>query len=155
MKPTCWTAAAILAIAGATVAHASDMIGVYARVERVVLEPSEGPAQRIQVWGVFALADPKDANAYHAPARGYLYYTLPSSAGLARREWADLQSVAGTGQIVAFGSRYHSRGSARPHVRNADEKPDKPDEYTMDIGLQKVNGRHDYAPVRSIAEFKQ
>jgi hypothetical protein len=153
MKPTGWAAAAIVATMGAAVAHASDMIGVYAKVEKVVLEPGQGPPQRIQVWGVFALAEPKDPNTYQAPARGYLYYTLPSNDGLARREWADLQSVAGTDQIVAFGSRYSQSGS-RPHVRKADERPDKPDEYAMDIGLRKINGRTDYAPVRSIVEFK-
>jgi hypothetical protein len=153
MKPTYWAAAAIVATMGAAVAHASDMIGVYAKVEKVVLEPSEGPAQRIQVWGVFALADQGNPNTYHRPARGYLYYTLPSNSALARREWADLQSVAGTDQIVAFGSRY-SQSGARPHVRRADERPEKPDEYSMDIGLKKINGQSDYAPVRSIVEFK-
>jgi hypothetical protein len=153
MKPTCWAAAALVAIAGATVIHASDMIGVYARVEEVVLEPGDGPAQRIQVWGVFALADPRDGNTYHTPARGYLYYTLPSNATLARREWSDLQSVAGTTQIVAFGTRF-SQAGARPRVRKGDERPEKPDEYTMDIGLRKINGRSDYAPVRSVIDFK-
>jgi hypothetical protein len=153
MKPTCWAAAAIVAIAGASVAHASDMIGVYARVDKVVLEPSEGQAQRIQVWGVFALADPQDPNTYGAPARGYVYYALPSNAALARREWVDLQRVAGTDQIVGFGTRW-SKSGKRVRVRKADERPELPDEYTMDIGLQKVSGRADYAPVRSINEFK-
>ena len=153
MKPTCWAAAAILATVGAAVVHASDMIGVYARVDKVVMEPAEEAAQRIQVWGVFALADPQDPNAYRAPVRGYLYYTLPSNAGLARREWADLKSVAGTGQIVAFGTRW-SQSRAQPRVRKGDEPPAKPDEYTMDIGLRKINGRTDYAPVRSVIEFK-
>ena len=153
MKPTCWAAAAFAATIGAAVAHASDMIGVYARIDKVVMEPGEEAPQRIQVWGVFALADQKDPNAYHAPARGYLYYTLPSNAALARREWTDLKSVAGTSQIVAFGSRY-SQSGARPHVRKTEERPDKPDEYTMDIGLRKINGRTDYSPVRSILEFK-
>ena len=153
MTATRFAAATILAVAGAVAAHASDMIGIYARVDKVVMEPNDQTPQRIQVWGVFALAEPKDPNAYQAPASGYLYYTLPSNAGLARKEWADLKSVAGTSQIVAFGTRWSS-SPTRVRVRKADERPDSPDAYAMDIGLRKINGRSDYAPVRSVIAFK-
>ena len=141
------------------VAQASDRIGVYARVDKVVLEPNEQKPQRVQVWGVFAIADSRDPNAYRPPARGYLYYTLPpalsggTNAALALREWADLQSVAGTSQIVAFGSRW-SNTRTETRVRRADERPESPDVYTTDIGMKKMDARSSYAPVRSIVDFK-
>src|SRR5438093_473652 len=74
MKPTF---VMIVLLAAGAVAHASDRIGVYARVDKVVLEPDAQAPQRVQVWGVFAIADSRDPNAYRPPARGYLYYTLP------------------------------------------------------------------------------
>src|SRR4051812_16108519 len=138
MKPTGWAAAALVAAIGGAVAHASDMTGVYARVEKVVVEPGDGPAERIQVWGVFALAAQGDPNTYHAPVRGYLYYKLPSNAALARREWADLKSVAGTDQIVAVGARY-IQSRARPHGRKPGERPRHPPENTMDIRPKEIN----------------
>jgi hypothetical protein len=155
MKPTRFTAVILVALTGAiagTVLQASDRTGIYARVDKVVMEPNEQAPQRIQVWGVFALAEPKDPNDYRPPARGYLYYTLPSNAALALREWADLKSVAGTNQIVAFGTRW-SNSPTRVRVRKADERPESPDAYAMDIGLRKIN-RTDYAPVRSVIEFR-
>ena len=39
-------------------------------------------------------------------------------------------------------------------MRKGDERPEKPDEYTMDIGLQKINGKSDYAPIRSVIDFR-
>jgi hypothetical protein len=153
MKLTRFVGAVVLALAGAVAVHASDMIGVYGRVDKVVMEPNDQAPQRIQVWGVFAMASPENGNDYLPPARGYLYYTLPSNAQLALKEWADLKAVAGTGQIVAFGTRYNTT-RRRVRLRNADEPPDSPDAYAMDIGLRKITGRTDYAPVRAITDFK-
>ena len=155
MKPIRFAAAMFAALAGTapgTVLHASDRTGIYARIDKVVMEPNEQAPQRIQVWGVFALAEPKDPNDYRPPARGYLYYALGPNAALALREWADLKSVAGTNQIVAFGARWPS-SPASVRVRKADERPESPDAYVMDIGLRKIN-RTEYAPVRSVVEFK-
>ena len=143
----------IVALTVAAVTHASDRTGVYARVDKVVLEPNEQAPQRVQVWGVFAIADSRDPNAYRPPARGYLYYMLPPNAALALREWADLQSVAGTNQIVAFGSRW-SKTRTESRVRKADELPASPDVYTTDIGMRKIDAHSGYAPVRSIVDFK-
>src|SRR6185295_11515371 len=74
--------------------YASDPVGVYARVDRVVLEPNSDAPQTIQVWGVFAMARPGDPNEYLPPARGYLYFSLPGDARAARAEWSDLSQVA-------------------------------------------------------------
>ncbi len=94
---------------------ASGRIGFYGIVEKVVFEPNETAAERIQVWGAFMYVDGGASKnlATSAPKRGYLYFKIKSlHAGftpqvqidLNKKEWADLKAVAGTGQAVAFGS---------------------------------------------------
>jgi hypothetical protein len=99
---------------GSAFPRASGPVGVYCIVERVVFEPAEPGAERLQVWGAFALADggldrPLTTSA---PVRGYLYFRMPAVApglitaddqAMIRREWNDLKTVAGTGQAVGFG----------------------------------------------------
>jgi hypothetical protein len=58
-------------------AEASDPVGIYAIVEKVVFEPNDQAPERIQVWGAFALSDAQHGDGYLAPQRGYLYYSLP------------------------------------------------------------------------------
>ncbi len=135
--------------AAATAATASDRTAVYARVDKVVLEPTAEAPQRVQVWGLFAMAKPNDANDYLAPARGYLYFSLATNPQAAQKEWADLQSVAGTNQIVGFGSRW----DLKARVRTGDEKPDKADPYALGIGVTKIR-RTDYAPVRALLDAR-
>src|SRR2546426_894233 len=81
---------------GASPSHASDPIGIYALVDKVVFEPSESNPERIQIWGAFAFAAGYDY-AYDKPKRGFLYYKLnPAKKDTCLKEWADLKSVAGT-----------------------------------------------------------
>jgi hypothetical protein len=143
--------AAAVAGAASAVVLASDPIAVYARIDRVVVEPSGAAPQRIQVWGVFSIAERSNPNTYLPPARGYLYFTVPAAereAALARAEWNDLQQVAGTPQIVAFGNRYQ----LHVRLRKADERPEAPDTYVLNVGIRKVRADTDYAPIRSLAE---
>ena len=135
----------------AAVVRASDRVAVYAKVDKVILEPSTGEPAAIQVWGVFSVAQAGNPNDYQPAARGYLYYRLPSRVDLARREWTDLQSVAGTGEIVAFGSRWEGV----PRLRQINDKPANPDPYTLNTGLTKVRGNNQYAPIRAVLDFKQ
>ena len=130
-------------------AFASDFTGIYARIDRVVLEPAAGTPERAQVWGVFAIAKTTDPNTYEPPARGYLYFKLDRNADAARNEWNDLKSAAESREVVAFGSR-----GTPVRLRKPDEKPDAPDTYRTNVGVQKVRGRTDYAPVRSLIDFK-
>ncbi|OFW12062.1 MAG: hypothetical protein A3H96_06410 [Acidobacteria bacterium RIFCSPLOWO2_02_FULL_67_36] len=132
-------------------ALASDRTAVYARIDRVVLEPNAEAPATIQVWGVFSLADPDDPNAYRAAAKGYLYFTAGEDAAAARREWSDLKSVAGTGQIVAFGSRQQSI----PRLRQQTEKPSSPDAYAVNIGVTKVQGMTNYPPIRALLDYRR
>jgi len=103
----------IFTLSGAR-AWASDPIGIYALVDRVVIEPSDSQPERIQIWGAFSVAMRQFGDQYSPPVRGYLYYQLPpEKTQAAKAEWADMQKVAGTGQIIAFGSRYQQFGKIR------------------------------------------
>jgi hypothetical protein len=105
--------------------NASGPLGVFGIVQRVVFEPDEEHAERIQIWGAFAYhacpdgrvlpgADGRPLGGLPRGAmtdaqRGYLYYMLPpngSSATVAMvtREWLDIKAIAGTGQPIAFGN---------------------------------------------------
>jgi hypothetical protein len=152
MKPrTKLFAAALMGVAATVIGHASDRVAVYAKVDRVVLEPTIEAPDTIQIWGVFSIAQSNNPNDYRPPARGYLYYRLPTNRDVARREWADLKQLAGSSQLVAFGSRWEGA----PRLRGADEPPANPDVYTVNTGLTKVAGRTDYAPVRALLDFKK
>jgi hypothetical protein len=155
MKAIRVVAATCVALAGAAALHASGPIAVYARVEKVarIIEPGAPELQRIQISGVFSIAAPDYANTFLPPARGYLYYVLPSSPTnrqAALSEWDDLKAVAGTGQIVAFGAQWQGT----PRLRPADQRPESPDPYTLNVGIRKINGNTDYAPVRALIDFK-
>jgi hypothetical protein len=139
-----------VAAASVVVTFASDRVAVYAKVDRVVLDPRTGPPETIQVWGVFSLAQTTNPNDYKPAAAGYLYFAHSQDRAAARREWSDLQSVAGTAQLVAFGSRYESI----PRLRQPGEKPSNPDTYTINIGVTKVQGRTDYAPIRALLDYR-
>ena len=144
-------AAAALLVFGAnlTVSHASDLTAVYARVDRVVFEPNPDAPDAIQIWGVFSLAKPNDRNDYLPAARGYLYFIASGNRETVRKEWTDLKTIAGTGQIVAFGSR----SQLQPRLLGK-ERPTDPDPYVVSIGLTKVRGKTEYAPVRALLDFK-
>ena len=119
--------------------RASDMVGIYGIVEKVVLEPSDAAPQRVQVWGAFALAEGR-GSTYQAPQRGYLYYTCPSGQeSICRNEWADLKSLAGKKTGVGFGQRYKPTG----RVRGPQEKAASPDRYPIEMGIVTVEGASD------------
>ena len=142
------TTAARIAVVGAIAAAwtvgavrltASDPIGLYAVIDKVVVEPAQGPTQRIQVWGAFALADTRNQDDYGAPQKGYLYYSCaPQQESTCRNEWADLQSVAGKGVGVGFGGRFIATG----RVRDAADKPTSPDVYPIRMGVVKMERDH-------------
>jgi hypothetical protein len=131
---------ATIALASPTALRASDPMGLYAVVQKVVLEPDESEPLRIQVWGAFALSDGQSGDGYGAPQTGYLYYACPQGSERAcRNEWSDLKSVAGTGVGVGFGGRHLASG----RVRKAIEKPEKPDAYPIKMGVTRMGARHE------------
>ena len=103
-------------LVGAQPTVVKDPVGVYGLIERVVFEPDAANAERVQVWGVFALAhtfdvregklERIDLSRFRPAVRGYLYYGLNAEdeAGT-RSEWAVLAEAAGTGEPVTFGNR--------------------------------------------------
>jgi hypothetical protein len=139
--------AAALALVSASPVSASDPTGVYAVIDRAVAEPGSGPAERLQLWGIFSLARGIGiGDVYDPPARGYFYFSLPEGAeDLARAEWNDLQALAGTGQCVAFASRYEPIGRVRPGCDAAAS----PDRYTA-TGLTKVRTDREYPPIQAL-----
>ncbi len=140
MKPVVLASGLVLILA--TGALASDPTGVYARVDKVVLEPNDAKPERVQIWGTFALAKPRSGDDYNKPVKGYLYYSLvPGKEDMCRKEWADLKKVAGKDQCVAFGTRYAKLGT----VRKADQKPKDPDPYVLGRGVVKVNASNPQA----------
>ena len=138
-----------LVVAGACVLatvtlRASDFVGVYTVIDRIVLEPSESAPERIQIRGAFALSDGQRGSGYGEAQRGYLYYSCPPAQLTAcRREWADLQSVAGKNIGVGFGGRYIPTG----RIRKADEPPTAPDVYPIERGITRLSPNHDSLPV--------
>ena len=124
---------------------ASETVGIYALIERVVLEPDQTSPQRIQLWGAFS--NNRDAKN---PKRGYMYFTLPvSQQETARKEWTDFKTIAGTGRVVAFGmQRFGSAQGREPadayfatlaRVRPATETPRSPDIYPLNFGIQEMH----------------
>src|SRR2546427_375867 len=144
MKSTvCFVTAVLAIVLGAGIVHASGPIAVYALVDKVTFEPNAEKPERLRIDGVFITAD-----AYATPQRGYLYFTLPKDAELARREWNDLKSVAGTRQVVGFGSSW----VVKARVRKVGEEPKSPDEYGMGNGLSKVNA--DQQRAKALLDYK-
>ena len=141
---------AVIALAGSLL-HASDRVAVYAKVDRVVLAPDAQSPRTVQIFGTFSIAQPDNPNSYQPAARGYLYFTLAGDDALALREWNDLKDVAGTKQIVAFGSR----STLKARVRPATEAPTNPDPYKTGTGVAKINGNTDYAPIRAILDARR
>jgi hypothetical protein len=135
----------LLSTFAALTARASDPVGIYALVDKVVFEPSDSAPERIQIWGAFALAEGRGYQ-YEPAKRGYLYYKLNSEKKeVCLKEWADLKSVAGTKKVVGFGARYEEKGK----VRAATEKPSNPDVFPIGFGLTKMRDVN-YAPVKEL-----
>ncbi len=139
MKPVAFSTKAILAITLCLgISNASGPIAVYALVDKVALEPSTDKPDRIRISGVFITAEEGSSDVYSAPQPGYLYFALPKGKEeLALREWTDLQSIAGSHQVVGLGSVWS--GKARMRVRKSDEAAKSPDDYPMGNGLVKIN----------------
>ena len=129
---------------------ASDRTAIYARVDKVVLEPGPAAPTAIQIWGVFSVAKPNDVNFYQDPAKGYLYFELAGKREAALKEWADFRQIAGSGGIVSFGNRFELHAK----VRKTGDRPGHADPYVVSAGLTKVRGNTDYAPVHALLTFR-
>lgn len=140
--------AAMGAMLVVTPVKASDPVGVYALIDRVVFEPNEATPKVVQVWGAFAIAVTpavrpyKLEDGYGKVQKGFLSFTCPAGKmTVCSAEWADLKSVAGTDDVVGFGTRWNQRP---PRVRQANESGAAPDSYETNIGVVKIGRYGDY-----------
>jgi len=153
MKTLVCFATAILALTtGGGIAEASGPIGVYALVNKVTFEPAGDQPQRIRISGVFLTADQGNPGAYSEPQAGYLYLALPrGNEEVALREWNDLKSVAGSRQVVGFGSVWFRKGQLR--VRKSDEAASSPDDYPIGNGVVRINA--DQPRAKALLDYKE
>src|SRR4029450_2698334 len=94
---------AVTAMVAYTAIAKGGSIGIYAIVDKVVLEPDEANPERIRIWGTLIVPVRRSSGAHQRPQRGYLYYSLPTGREeVVKREWLELKSVAGTGRAVGF-----------------------------------------------------
>jgi hypothetical protein len=157
-------AALVLTFGAAQPLLASSPFGIYAIVDKVVFEPSETAPERIQIWGVFVVPAPMSTSRHGAPQRGFLYYrTAPGREETTRKEWADLKTVAGTGQTIAFAQYWvpdPNDPNGNPH-RSLEVRVHKSgvvassDVYPLGIGIVKMRNEgqarnHEEANQRSI-----
>jgi hypothetical protein len=140
--------ALVAALAAGGAARASDPVGGYLLVDKVVLSPADSPTT-VQVWGAFCLATKRGGYEYSAPQRGYLYFKAPpGKEDVCRKEWSDLKKAAGTRQVIGFGTSYNLE--AQGSVRKATQKPENPDVYPVANGLVKMDKDSAYKPVRDL-----
>lgn len=145
MRQLRWWLVIVAVIAATVPLRASDPVGVYCLIDKIVLEPNTAPTA-IQIWGAFSFAQPiyaptnppgtfGNANVgdlYGPVQAGYLYYKCSNGQeSVCRKEWTDLQSVAGKHQIAGIGGRHSANG----RVRKADEKATLPDTYVLNVGV--------------------
>ena len=139
MRPKLSTLFVLIALIALAVAplRASDPVGCYGIVERVVLEPNDTEPTAVQIWGAFALATaPFTGNTYNPVQTGYLYYTCPKGKdSTCLAEWLDMKKSIGKGEVIGFGDRY---GKTTTRLRPATEKATAPDVYPINIGLVKM-----------------
>jgi hypothetical protein len=144
----CFITAVLAMTLGLETAHASGPVALYALVDKVTLEPNADKPERVRVAGVFMVARGQ-SDDYAPPERGYVYFVLPKEKyELVRRECSDLQSIAGTRQVIGLGSSWF----ANVRVRKADEEAKSPDAYPIGNGLMKINS--DQPRAKALLDYK-
>lgn len=134
MKRTLSSCLFVAALACGGAAHASDPIGVYSIVGKVVLEPSAAAPERIRICGAFAKAIPMSGGKYSSPESGYYYYKCdPAQLALCRAAFADIAKAAGGGSCIGFGERYGQNGTLRSTLPIGDA-----DLFPQGIGVVKM-----------------
>jgi hypothetical protein len=127
-------------------AAASYPCGIYARIDKVELGPSETKPEWVKVHGDFILV--KTSGRLSEPERGYMYFSLiEGKEDLCRLEWADLKDLAKPGafdkNVVGFGSAHAeqndslARDGNSPNVHRAAAGV-APTPYPLNQGLSRL-----------------
>jgi hypothetical protein len=153
---------AVTAMLGYTAFAKGGSIGIYAIVDKVVLEPDEANPERIRIWGTFIVPVRRSSGAHQRPQRGYLYYSLPTGREeVVKREWLELKSVAGTGRAVGFAA-YWMLSSRTPGAHTSlevrvrqDGDTTAPDVYPRAIGVLERDDGNNPEFDRFIAELEK
>ena len=95
--------AGMVAAAMNTTASPITLVGIYAIVDKVALEPDMTSPERVRIDGTFVVPIRMSSGYYAPPKRGFMYFkTVAGRENAARRDWAALTSVAGTGEVIGF-----------------------------------------------------
>ncbi|MGE0144956.1 MAG: hypothetical protein AB7I19_16890 [Planctomycetota bacterium] len=88
----------------------SDPHGIYAIVESARLVPNEQSPERLELSGAFSVAIVTGRGRYATPTWGRIALTAPEK-GRAEciEQWRAVVAAAGTGEVIAFSSRYEQR----------------------------------------------
>lgn len=118
----------------------SDLVGVCALLDKVVPLPNAEQPTSIELHGAFAVAEGGRGNYCRAPRTGVMRFCLGADAEECVRQWRDLLAQAGTGRVVAFGSRHQmNRDGAVPvRVVAAGEPPGALPPYTTGWGVHVI-----------------
>jgi hypothetical protein len=159
------SAAVILLLVQISVAKNGN-IGIYGIVDKVVFEPDGSSPERIQIWGLFVVPVPISSGLYQAPQRGVLYFSVPPDrTEIARKEWVELERLAGSGQILGFTGYWVPNPSdpqGNPHTSlvvhvHKNVALGLPDAYPLGIGVLRIDGGHKPADYerRIITQLKE
>jgi hypothetical protein len=95
--------ALLLPLTSTSLIAKNGTIGIYAVIDQVTFEPDGASPNFIRISGVFVVPVPMSGGMYRSPQRGFLYFRIPSGMEqTARKDWNELRSIAGTGQVVGF-----------------------------------------------------
>jgi hypothetical protein len=95
--------AGMVAAAMNTTASPIRLVGIYAIVDKVAFEPDSSSPERVRIDGTFVVPMRMSSGKYAPPKRGFMYFkTVAGRENAARKDWAALTSVAGTGEVIGF-----------------------------------------------------
>jgi hypothetical protein len=92
-------------------------LGIYAIVDQVTFEPNGSEPNCVRIAGVFIVPFRMSSGGYQKPRRGYLYLKVaPGAEQASRKDWNELKTIAGSGNVVAFGQYWvpNPEGESRP-----------------------------------------
>lgn len=130
----------------------SDPVGVFAVLDKVVLKPNAEQPTECELHGAFAVAEGRNGEYYRSPQRGVLRFKPGAKPDEAARQWRELQQKAGSGEVIAFSSRWEqfAEDTAPLLVVGADDPAPPAATYGSAMGLQKVS-RDGYGPIKALA----